>query len=436
MFLGLVAILLIVLISGGGAVFFWRFQKVRVAREMALREQLAIEEESERVKIAVEEKKLADAFEREEAGRRIKPRSDNPSLERGLKLCEQGDINTGLLWLVRALEEAGNDAEMQRAIRLNLAAWGMSQEKGQTVCKHSSPISALAISSDGQKMLVGGHTGTTRIYDSDGKPSGEPILGDEEVTALAFDPDGKTILVATENGGLERVDRMTGKVTGTAPHVRGPVLAIHFTPTGQLARAGTDKEGIWLFDGEDGRWGKIESDAEKPIQCMTLSADGKRGLIGFYDGDVLQWDKQRALARIRQSEETGNDIVAFTKRRVRAVALNSDETLFVVGNHDKVRLVDKCTQIPVGARIVHEGGVTCAVFTPDGKSLLTAGTDGTVKRWSLPQPLDGELARLKLWVQVRAGKEIDAAGNVRPIDEATRNERQRQLGKMGGPPRS
>jgi WD40 repeat protein len=438
MFLGLVVVLLLLVLGGGGTFVFWRWHHVRLAQQMAIRAQMEMEEERERAQMDVAEKKLADAHDRDEAGRRTKPRSDNPSLERGLKLCEQGDNSTGLLWLVRALEEPGIDADTQRAIRLNLALWGTSQEKGQTLCKHSSVVSALAISADGQSLLVGGVTGSTRIYDRDGKPTGEPITVDNEVTALAFDPDGKTILIATEEVGVERWDRMTGKPTEMLPDAPGTVLAFRFTPAAQLDMAGTCAQGLWLSKGWGRRAVLKTIRVNNPVLCVALSADGERALTGHDDGTVHQWDLTagQALGLPRRSEETGNDLATVAKRRVRSVAWSSDARLFLVGTQDKARLVDSSTQIPVGPRIFFVGGLTCAIFTPDGKSLITAGTDGTVNRWAIPQPLEGDVARLKLWAEVSAGKELGAAGNVRPIDEATRKERRLRLEKMGGPPRS
>ncbi len=440
MFLGLVALLLMLLLGGGGAFVFWSWHEARNARDMAMRAELQAMEAEERTRTQMEiaEKKLAEAHDRDEAGRRIRPRPDNPSLDRGLKLCEQGDNSTGLLWLVRALEEAGTDADTQRAIRLNLALWGTSQEKGQMLCKHSSPVSALAIRADGQSLLVGGLSGSTQIYDKDGKPTGQPIAGEKAVTALAFDPDGKTILVAEEGGGVERLERMTGQPTKTPPDAPGTVLDMRFKPTGELTMAGTCADGFWQAEGRGRRSVTKPITVDNPVLAVALSADGKRALTGHDDGTVQRWDlvEGKALGLPRRSEETGTDLDTLAKRRVHAVAWSSDEKLFLVGAHDKVRLVDNNTQIPVGPRIVHESGVTRAVFTPDGKSVLTAGSDATVRRWPIPQPLDGDVARLKLWAEVSAGKELDAAGKVRPIDEATRRERRLRLEKMGGPPRS
>src|SRR5262249_29714513 len=45
-------------------------------------------------------------------------------LDKGLGLCEQGDVDLGLLWLARSLENAPPDpGDLQRVIRINLAAW-------------------------------------------------------------------------------------------------------------------------------------------------------------------------------------------------------------------------------------------------------------------------------------------------------------------------
>src|SRR5262249_12448607 len=46
-------------------------------------------------------------------------------LDEGLRLCEKGDVDLGMLWLARSLENApkkGAD-DLQRVIRVNLAGW-------------------------------------------------------------------------------------------------------------------------------------------------------------------------------------------------------------------------------------------------------------------------------------------------------------------------
>jgi WD40 repeat protein len=54
--------------------------------------------------------------------------------------------------------------------------------------------------------------------------------------------------------------------------------------------------------------------------------------------------------------------------------------------------------------------------------------------WPLPVPIEGDVNRLTLWVQVVTGRELDVAGTLRELDAATWHERRRRLDELGGPP--
>ena len=59
------------------------------------------------------------------ARRQVERLSAGFTLDRGVALCESGDVRRGLLWLARALEMSDRaiDAPLADAARLNLAAW-------------------------------------------------------------------------------------------------------------------------------------------------------------------------------------------------------------------------------------------------------------------------------------------------------------------------
>jgi hypothetical protein len=58
-------------------------------------------------------------------------------MQRGLLLCEQGDVSKGLLWLTRALQSlpAGNE-KVDRVIRMNLAAWQRQLASPVAIMQH------------------------------------------------------------------------------------------------------------------------------------------------------------------------------------------------------------------------------------------------------------------------------------------------------------
>jgi hypothetical protein len=74
-----------------------------------------------------------------------------------------------------------------------------------------------------------------------------------------------------------------------------------------------------------------------------------------------------------------------------------------------------------------------AAFRPDGKAVL-AGTQNRAHLWTVPAPLAGGAARIRLWVEVCTGLELDAGGAVLELGAAAWRGRWERLQKLGGPP--
>ena len=100
----------------------------------------------------------------------------------------------------------------------------------------------------------------------------------------------------------------------------------------------------------------------------------------------------------------------------------------------RARLWDAATGKPLGAPLVHPGGVRAAAWAPDGRVVVTGGDDGGVRFWDVPAPLEGSAERLVLWTQVHTGLELDDQDVPRPLDPTTWRERRQRLDHLGGPP--
>ena len=72
---------------------------------------------------------------------------------------------------------------------------------------------AVAFSPDGKTVLTGSDDGTARLWDAaTGKPIGPPLPHQDAVNAVAFSPDGKTVLT----GSWDKTARLWDAATGTA----------------------------------------------------------------------------------------------------------------------------------------------------------------------------------------------------------------------------
>src|SRR5439155_24556208 len=68
------------------------------------------------------------------------------AVDRGLSLCEQGDLEHGLLWLGHSLELATqvDDAKLERVIRANLAGWHRRLHPLHGCLEHDAWVTAVA----------------------------------------------------------------------------------------------------------------------------------------------------------------------------------------------------------------------------------------------------------------------------------------------------
>jgi WD40 repeat protein len=73
-------------------------------------------------------------------------------------------------------------------------------------------------------------------------------------------------------------------------------------------------------------------------------------------------------------------------------------------------------------------------FSPDGRRLATACSDGHARCWRVPTPLPGAAERIACWVRVATELEFDEGDAIRPMDQLAVWELRRHLQDLGGPP--
>ena len=151
---------------------------------------------------------------------------------------------------------------------------------------HKNYVLAVAYSPDGKTVLTGSGDKTARLWDaSTGKPIGQPFMHQSTVSSLAYSPDGKTLLTGSWDHTAHLWDKATSKPIGDVLAHQGPVNAVAFSPDGKTALTGSWDNTARLWDSATGKPVSAAASSRNGDECRLQSRqpdhfDRKQRLLG------------------------------------------------------------------------------------------------------------------------------------------------------------
>jgi WD40 repeat protein/serine/threonine protein kinase len=260
--------------------------------------------------------------------------------------------------------------------------WNVATGKPATPPRaHLGGIVDAAFSPRGQRVAMGSWDGTVRVWAA---ATGEVVAGPMRhggvVLSASFSPDGR-LVVTREVGGLVRVWDLAG---GTAP--RPPLTSeetqflIACSPDGK--RVATNRSGVWgilwLWDARAGRLIRtLRHESRSRRLEASFSSDGSRLATADSEGKARVWDAA-----------TGEPVTPWLEHGswISHVEFSPQGRLLVTTGQDGTAGVwDAATGKRV-ATLHHAHGVRWAHFSPDGRRIVTAAAD-FADRSELKNPL-------------------------------------------------
>jgi WD40 repeat protein len=115
---------------------------------------------------------------------------------------------------------------------------------------------------------------------------------------------------------------------------------------------------------------------------------------------------------------------------VKAAIFSPDGRRVVTGSGDgTARVWETATGRPVGSPLQHQGGVYSVALSPDGQRVLTSSYDGTARVWQVLLSPDS-VERVQRWAdlaEIAGGYRVSELNSVVPLEEPDRLERVRRL---------
>jgi WD40 repeat protein/tetratricopeptide (TPR) repeat protein len=231
-----------------------------------------------------------------------------------------------------------------------------------------------SFSPDGRYVVTGSIDGSARVFEvATGRLVGKPLMHDNWVRTVDFAPDNQHVLTGSHDMTAQLWDIHTGERIGPILHQAGGIVSVAVSPDGNKALTGS---------------------GDKTARLWNLQTGEAIGLPMLHAGEVLS--------------------VCFS---------NGGAFALTGAGNGEVRLWDSATALPIGPPTHHGHAVTSVRFADDDRSFLTLGGDGAARRWPMPQPVAGDHALVKLWVQAITGQEQDAGKAVKVLDDTAWRER-------------
>jgi WD40 repeat protein len=212
-------------------------------------------------------------------------------------------------------------------------------------------------------------------------------------TALAYSPDGKTILIGTFRQVLAH-DAQTGKRTAVLDQFPGNVHALSFSPDGKWLAVGSGKPT------ETGTIGILETAGWKPLRQLTGHRDPVNALAWLDNGKRLaSASGDKTLRLWNPASGTCLAVLKDHADSVQGLAVSPDGSRICSTGVDRsIKVWDARTGRPLFtfSGRAHADTATALQFSPDGTRLMSAGADRVVRLWSVGTDPDST----RVWKQL------------------------------------
>jgi len=272
-------------------------------------------------------------------------------------------------------------------------------------------ITMMASSPSADSVAVGAADGTIELWDVERGRCRRTLREHEAaITALAFSEDGELLASGSSDRTIKLWEVQSGRLLKSTREGRSAIRALSFSPDGQILASDGDETNVRLWKVQTGDLLGTLKGHDAPIAGVAISADGELLAASSAEG-LLVWNMKRRQSPPIGVEGGARTLVFSPRPHVSLLASVTDDEIWLWNVEQERR---------AGALKGHTGRIKTLAFAPDGKQIVSLGSDNTVRLWSL-RPNEALLVinTLSSEAQSPSASSASAGGGAEKVELAT-----------------
>lgn len=258
-----------------------------------------------------------------------------------------------------------------------IQVWDMLTRQSRWVLTgHTGSVAAVAFSPDGRTIVSSGADETLRFWDTATGQAMSTVRVPPGVSAVAYSPDGQILAGLMVNGLVALWDTRTGSLRRVLKGGTELGHGMAFSPDGRSLAAGSWDRIVRLWDVGSGRLVRRFEGHGKQVVPVAFSPDGRRLASGSNDATIRLWDV-RTGRTVRVLEARS----ALATDPILDLAYSPDGRVLAAAFANRTRLWEPRTGRVLRDLDAHTTPVTSVAFSPDGRFIATGSFDELVRFW-------------------------------------------------------